>query len=181
MGCHHDFLQEKKGVNFIAPFTLKRSYLSLLSLSFSNMHSISSPAVMRPISLSASSRFLSQKLLIPCSFFSNFKTTHQRYHTNFTKVRTFIRNCTSPPVSAKPSSQIRWNRTKKSEPDKKLQALRELFSRPGIGIDAYIIPSQDAHQVRFFLGKTFIWVSVLVYLLLELNWVLDFLCICTGV
>uniref|UniRef100_A0A6N2LXL6 Creatinase N-terminal domain-containing protein n=1 Tax=Salix viminalis TaxID=40686 RepID=A0A6N2LXL6_SALVM len=113
------------------------------------MHSISSPAVMHPLSLSASSRFLSHKLLIPSSFFSNFKTTHQGFHTNFTKVPTFIRNCTSPPVSAKPSSQIRWNRTKKSEPDKKLQALRELFSSPGIGIDAYIIPSQDAHQSEF--------------------------------
>ncbi|KAJ6384494.1 hypothetical protein OIU78_027738, partial [Salix suchowensis] len=113
------------------------------------MHSISSPAVMHPLSLSASSRFLTHKLLIPSSFFSNFKTTHQGFHTNFTKVPTFIRNCTSPPVSAKPSSQIRWNRTKKSEPDKKLQALRELFSRPGIGIDAYIIPSQDAHQSEF--------------------------------
>ena len=167
------------------PFTVYTektlSFPSILSVSFSNMHSISTPAVMHPLSLSASSRFLTHKLLIPSSFFSNFKTTHQGFHTNFTKAPTFIRNCTSPPVSAKPSSQIRWNRTKKSEPDKKLQALRELFSRPGIGIDAYIIPSHDAHQVRICLGKTFIWVSVLVYLLRELNCVLDFLCICIGV
>ncbi|RWV81097.1 hypothetical protein BHE74_00041113 [Ensete ventricosum] len=33
--------------------------------------------------------------------------------------------------------------------DEKLRALRELFSRPDVGIDAYIIPSQDAHQVVF--------------------------------
>ncbi|KAG6750500.1 hypothetical protein POTOM_044996 [Populus tomentosa] len=124
------------------------------------MHSIPLPAVMHPLSLSASSRFLSQKLLIPSSFFSNFKTTHQRFDKNVTKVPIIIRNCTSPPVSAKPSSQIRWSRAKKSEPDEKLQALRELFSKPGIGIDAYIIPSQDAHQSEFiaecYMRRTYI-------------------------
>ncbi|KAI9383044.1 hypothetical protein POPTR_013G021400v4 [Populus trichocarpa] len=124
------------------------------------MHSIPLPAVMHPLSLSASSRFLSQKLLIPSSFFSNFKTTHQRFDKNFTKVPIITRNCTSPPVSAKPSSQIRWSRAKKSEPDEKLQALRELFSKPGIGIDAYIIPSQDAHQSEFiaecYMRRTYI-------------------------
>lgn len=124
------------------------------------MHSIPLPAVMHPLSLSASSRFLSQKLLIPSSFFSNFKTTHQRFDKNFTKVPIIIRNCTSPPVSAKPSSQLRWSRAKKSEPDEKLQALRELISKPGIGIDAYIIPSQDAHQSEFiaecYMRRTYI-------------------------
>lgn len=49
---------------------------------------------------------------------------------------------------------------KKSEPDEKLQALRELFSKPGIGIDAYIIPSQDAHQSEFiaecYMRRTYI-------------------------
>ncbi|KAL5697289.1 Xaa-Pro aminopeptidase [Ranunculus cassubicifolius] len=50
-----------------------------------------------------------------------------------------------------PSSIIRSEITTKSiglkKPDDKLRAIRELFSKPGIGIDAYIIPSQDAHQV----------------------------------
>ncbi|KAJ4832200.1 Aminopeptidase P2 [Turnera subulata] len=62
-----------------------------------------------------------------------------------------ISNCGGG-VTANPSSQVRWNRTKKAavaEPDEKLTALRELFSKPGIGVDAYIIPSQDAHQSEF--------------------------------
>jgi len=137
------------------------------------MHSIPLPAVMHPLSLSASSRFLSQKVLIPSSFFSNFKTTHQRFDKNFTKVPIIIRNCTSPPVSAKPSSQIRWSRAKKSEPDEKLQALRELFSKPGIGIDAYIIPSQDAHQVRLFWLNFYLGFCFWCIFLLKFNWVLD--------
>ncbi|GAV63158.1 Peptidase_M24 domain-containing protein/Creatinase_N domain-containing protein [Cephalotus follicularis] len=57
-----------------------------------------------------------------------------------------IRNCTS--ITAKPSSQFSKTRTE-PEPDNKLRALRQLFSKPGIGIDAYIIPSQDAHQSEF--------------------------------
>lgn len=56
-----------------------------------------------------------------------------------------VRNCSS--ITAKPSSEIRRKNQPGSETDKKLRALRELFSRPGIGIDAYIVPSQDAHQV----------------------------------
>lgn len=35
------------------------------------------------------------------------------------------------------------------EQDQRLTALRELFGKPGINIDAYIIPSQDAHQSEF--------------------------------
>lgn len=53
------------------------------------------------------------------------------------------------PVTARPSSEIRRAHGNLKPPDEKLRALRELFSRPGIGIDAYIIPSEDAHQVRF--------------------------------
>ncbi|KAL6639077.1 hypothetical protein ACP70R_022807 [Stipagrostis hirtigluma subsp. patula] len=33
--------------------------------------------------------------------------------------------------------------------DEKLRALRRLFARPDIAIDAYIVPSQDAHQSEF--------------------------------
>ncbi|WKA12842.1 hypothetical protein VitviT2T_030193 [Vitis vinifera] len=54
-----------------------------------------------------------------------------------------VRNCAS--ITAKPSSQFR-KKSADSEQDEKLRSLCELFSKPGIGIDAYIIPSQDAHQ-----------------------------------
>lgn len=55
-----------------------------------------------------------------------------------------IRSCAS--ITAKPSSELRRKRAD-SEPDERLRALRQLFSKPGVGIDAYVIPSQDAHQV----------------------------------
>ncbi|KAI9098950.1 hypothetical protein K1719_024717 [Acacia pycnantha] len=57
-----------------------------------------------------------------------------------------VRNCSS--IRVKSSSEIRKARAV-SQPDDKLRALRELFSKPGVGIDAYIIPSQDAHQSEF--------------------------------
>ena len=52
----------------------------------------------------------------------------------------------SASISARPSSELR-KKPNNSEPDDKLTAIRELFVRPDINIDAYIIPSQDAHQV----------------------------------
>lgn len=64
-----------------------------------------------------------------------------------------IRNSSSSSysISAKPSSQIRKNKNGSGlEQDQKLTALRDLFGKPGINIDAYIVPSQDAHQVLFF-------------------------------
>ncbi|PPR97346.1 hypothetical protein GOBAR_AA23319 [Gossypium barbadense] len=51
-------------------------------------------------------------------------------------------------VTAKPSWELRRNRAAVQEPDEKVDALRQLFTKPGIGIDAYIIPSQDAHQAE---------------------------------
>ncbi|KAL8540826.1 hypothetical protein ACS0TY_002157 [Phlomoides rotata] len=54
----------------------------------------------------------------------------------------------SASITAKPSSELRKKNTS-SEPDAKLVALRELFTRPNINIDAYVIPSQDAHQSEF--------------------------------
>lgn len=57
----------------------------------------------------------------------------------------FVR-CSSGSITAKPSSELRKHR-KNPAPDEKLIALRELLARPGIGIDAYIVPSEDAHQV----------------------------------
>ncbi|PON76408.1 Creatinase [Parasponia andersonii] len=68
-----------------------------------------------------------------------------------------VRSCSS--ISAKSSSELRKKRPT-SEPDEKLRALRQLFSKPGIGIDAYIIPSQDAHQSEFiaecYMRRTYI-------------------------
>ncbi|KAK7337786.1 hypothetical protein VNO77_18373 [Canavalia gladiata] len=59
-----------------------------------------------------------------------------------------IRNCGS--FKVKPSSEIRNTRAdSNSEPDLKLSALRHLFSQSGVNIDAYVIPSQDAHQSEF--------------------------------
>ncbi|XP_042049816.1 aminopeptidase P2-like [Salvia splendens] len=54
----------------------------------------------------------------------------------------------SASISARPSSELR-KKPNNSEPDDKLTAIRELFVRPDINIDAYIIPSQDAHQSEF--------------------------------
>ncbi|PWA90217.1 metallopeptidase M24 family protein [Artemisia annua] len=54
-------------------------------------------------------------------------------------------------ISAKPSSEMRKskNNGKGLEQDEKVNALRDLFGKPGVNIDAYIIPSQDAHQSEF--------------------------------
>ncbi|WVY93948.1 hypothetical protein V8G54_033036 [Vigna mungo] len=59
-----------------------------------------------------------------------------------------VRNCSSSSFKVKPSSEIR-KPLAESQPDAKLTALRRLFSKPGVDIDAYVIPSQDAHQVCF--------------------------------
>ncbi|CAI9303350.1 unnamed protein product [Lactuca saligna] len=58
----------------------------------------------------------------------------------------------SSSITAKPSSEMRKHHNGSSkgiDRDQKLTALRELFGKPGINIDAYIIPSQDAHQSEF--------------------------------
>ncbi|XP_031260687.1 aminopeptidase P2-like isoform X2 [Pistacia vera] len=123
------------------------------------MHSLSSQA-MRPLSLSPSFthsscqfRFLSS-LSLPV--FHKFQTRPSFYKI-YPKAPLFVRNCTS--ISAKPSSEFRKDRTQEP-PDEKLRALRELFTKPGVNIDAYIIPSQDAHQSEFiaecYMRRTFI-------------------------
>ncbi|XP_073005199.1 aminopeptidase P2 [Typha latifolia] len=56
------------------------------------------------------------------------------------------------PIVARPSKELRKERNGSSAAaaeDEKLRALRQLFSRSDVGIDAYIIPSQDAHQSEF--------------------------------
>uniref|UniRef100_A0A2P2KSP7 Uncharacterized protein MANES_09G167500 n=1 Tax=Rhizophora mucronata TaxID=61149 RepID=A0A2P2KSP7_RHIMU len=117
------------------------------------MRSLSSP-MMRPlsisVSLSDSSPSLFSRILLsrplPKSLFPNFRI-HPKLYINPSRSHLLIRSCSS--ITAKPSSELRRNRTISSEPDEKLRALRELFTKPEIGIDAYIIPSQDAHQSEF--------------------------------
>ncbi|XVF06089.1 hypothetical protein REPUB_Repub06bG0018200 [Reevesia pubescens] len=113
------------------------------------MHSLPSQA-MRPLSLNSSlssSRFPFFSFSIP--IFHKFKTNPTIYKKS-QKGYPFLtlRCCSSGSITAKPSSELRRNRGVQ-EPDEKIVALRQLFSKPGIGIDAYIIPSQDAHQSEF--------------------------------
>ncbi|XP_074312294.1 aminopeptidase P2 [Silene latifolia] len=51
--------------------------------------------------------------------------------------------------SAKPSSELRKSNQSSPPLDDKLIALRRLFANPTLNIDAYVIPSQDAHQSEF--------------------------------
>ncbi|XP_015875200.2 aminopeptidase P2 [Ziziphus jujuba] len=119
------------------------------------MHSLPTQAIMRPLSLSptlslsssasGSSRYL---CFLSLPIFHKPKSSYNFLFNVSHKVppRFTVRSCSS--ISAKPSSELRKKRSG-SDSDEKLRALRELFSRPGIGIDAYIIPSQDAHQSEF--------------------------------
>ncbi|CAI0460071.1 unnamed protein product [Linum tenue] len=120
------------------------------------MQLLQSPA-MRPLYLScfSSSRYLatitfsSSSNLLPKSILPTFRT-NRGFNSTPSRSRLSIRNCSS--ISAKPSSELRRQKgsSDSSEPDdKKLRALRQLFSKPAIGIDAYVIPSQDAHQSEF--------------------------------
>ncbi|KAL2345689.1 hypothetical protein Fmac_006974 [Flemingia macrophylla] len=59
-----------------------------------------------------------------------------------------IRSCSSS-FKVKPSSEVRKSRAHSEANDPKLTALRHLFCKPGLHLDAYIIPSQDAHQSEF--------------------------------
>ncbi|KAJ4954950.1 hypothetical protein NE237_011733 [Protea cynaroides] len=76
----------------------------------------------------------------------NFKTQQAIPRKSSHGFLLFVRSSGS--ITAKPSSEVRKKRGD-LRPDEKLRALRDLFSRPGIGIDAYVIPSQDAHQSEF--------------------------------
>ncbi|XP_024019004.1 probable Xaa-Pro aminopeptidase P [Morus notabilis] len=108
------------------------------------MHSLPSQA-MRPFSLSSPSSHSSRYLrFFPISFPVFPKSKFLNFPTKSPPL--IVRNCSS--VSTKTPSEFRKNRAV-SEPDEKLRALRQLFSKPGVGIDAYIIPSQDAHQSEF--------------------------------
>ncbi|KAF3785657.1 putative Xaa-Pro aminopeptidase P [Nymphaea thermarum] len=68
------------------------------------------------------------------------------------RMPTFVR-CSSSPAPpekavARPSSELR-RKAKGLTPDERLVALRKQFTRPDVAIDAYIIPSEDAHQSEF--------------------------------
>ncbi|XP_021282146.1 probable Xaa-Pro aminopeptidase P [Herrania umbratica] len=119
------------------------------NLLVSDMHSLPSQAV-RPLSLSSSlsaSAFPFFSFSLP--IFHKFKINPTIYKKS-QKGPPFLtlRCCSSGPITAKPSSELSRNRAVQ-EPDEKVLAIRQLFSKPGIGIDAYIIPSQDAHQSEF--------------------------------
>ncbi|XP_039140309.1 aminopeptidase P2 [Dioscorea cayenensis subsp. rotundata] len=87
-------------------------------------------------------RFLAS-LSIP--FLPNRRVVGRR----FRNLRFVFTSCSADRVVARPSSEFRRKSSVAGHEDEKLRALRALFSRPGIGIDAYIIPSQDAHQSEF--------------------------------
>ncbi|KAE8668858.1 long chain acyl-CoA synthetase 7, peroxisomal-like isoform X1 [Hibiscus syriacus] len=108
------------------------------------MQSVPSQAI-RPLSLNAS--LSSYRLPI----FHKFRINPAIYRKSRKSPSFFTLRCcgsSGGPVIAKPSWELRRNRDAQ-EPDEKVVALRLLFSKPGIGIDAYIIPSKDAHQSEF--------------------------------
>ncbi|XWS57538.1 hypothetical protein CRYUN_Cryun09bG0183100 [Craigia yunnanensis] len=116
------------------------------------MHSLPSQA-MRPLSLNpciSFSRFPFFSFSIP--IFHEFKTNPTIYKKSQKGSFLTLRCCSSGSVTAKPSSELRRN-CAVEEPDEKVVALRHIFPKPGIGIDAYIIPSQDAHQFYFNISQ----------------------------
>ncbi|XP_027107686.1 aminopeptidase P2-like isoform X1 [Coffea arabica] len=82
-----------------------------------------------------------------------FNFINPNFPQNSKTYPTFIVRNSSGSITAKPSSELRKKRGNDSDScsdsDQKLGDLRELFSKPNINIDAYIIPSQDAHQSEF--------------------------------
>ncbi|KAK7284665.1 hypothetical protein RJT34_19415 [Clitoria ternatea] len=101
------------------------------------MRSLSSPSMQRVL--------IAPTLSLPFSLPFHLSRTPFLYKSK-TLSYFSIRNCSS--FKVKPSSEIRKTRTG-SHPDPKLTALRQLFTKPGLNIDAYIIPSHDAHQSEF--------------------------------
>lgn len=129
-------------------------------LLLSAKHSLPSHS-MRPLCLNpsiCSSRFPFFSFSIP--IFHKFENNPTIYNKSQKGPPFFsIRCCGSGSVTAKPSWELRRNRAAVQEPDEKVVALRQLFTKPGIGIDAYIIPSQDAHQVQFFFFSIYFLVA----------------------
>ncbi|GFZ02959.1 metallopeptidase M24 family protein [Actinidia rufa] len=114
------------------------------SLSLSRTISLSPPKIVSRCCRLHSRCFRFFSASVP--IFTKFKTSPSIF-TKSPKLPLFVvRNSSS--ITAKPSSELRKKRSD-SVQDAKLRALRELFLKPGIGIDAFIIPSQDAHQSEF--------------------------------
>ncbi|XP_020580003.1 probable Xaa-Pro aminopeptidase P isoform X2 [Phalaenopsis equestris] len=114
------------------------------------------PLFLGPHSRSHLSRFRYLGLSIPFSRLFAASVRSRDHRWQFTTRRSGDR------ITARPSSEFRRKNTggNGGSEDEKLRSLRELFSRPGIGIDAYIIPSQDAHQSEFiaecFMRRTYL-------------------------
>uniref|UniRef100_A0A1J3G798 Putative Xaa-Pro aminopeptidase P n=1 Tax=Noccaea caerulescens TaxID=107243 RepID=A0A1J3G798_NOCCA len=82
-------------------------------------------------------------------YFKSLSSIHRKSpYSRLAGVRCHASSSSSSSFTAKPSKEIRKARTELVS-DEKLSALRQQFSEPGVGIDAYIIPSQDAHQSEF--------------------------------
>ncbi|KAI3810551.1 hypothetical protein L1987_20170 [Smallanthus sonchifolius] len=116
----------------------------------------SAAAIMSGFSLSTTpprsasqSRFRLLSISLP--LYRSFNS--MRIHVNRSNPIFAVRNSSgSSSITAKPSSDMRRNQSGSNsglEQDQKLAVLRELFRKPGVDIDAYIIPSQDAHQSEF--------------------------------
>ncbi|GJZ06156.1 probable Xaa-Pro aminopeptidase P [Tanacetum coccineum] len=97
---------------------------------------------------SSSSSFFSLSLPI----YRCIKRKPQLFNTLFI-VRNTSSSSSGYSISAKPSSEMRKSKKNNGkgglEQDDKVTALRHMFGKPGLNIDAYIIPSQDAHQSEF--------------------------------
>lgn len=129
------------------------------------MHALPSQAML-PLSLppSLSHSCLHFRSLFSLSFrnFYGFESSPSLYR-KCANAPLLVKNCTS--ITAKPSSELNRKRSQ-SEPDEKLRTLRKLFTKPGINIDAYIVPSQDAHQVWILISCLVVCESILLVQLL---------------
>ncbi|KAK4803199.1 hypothetical protein SAY86_001402 [Trapa natans] len=126
-----------------ASYPLSRAIVTVLRID--TMHSLRSPA-MRPLSISPNAFFAASSRSL-FFFTRSLPIFHDQKFCSRSPLRPLIsiKNCSS--ITAKPSSEFRRRDSGGSETDEKLRSLRELFSKPNVGIDVYIVPSQDAHQV----------------------------------
>ncbi|KAK9137303.1 hypothetical protein Sjap_007897 [Stephania japonica] len=126
-----------------------------MATSSSSYSSFSSPPTTTMFPLRHTSKTLSAvsmaaSLSIPPPFTTNPKPYRsiQRPSIPNNRSRLIARCCGS--IAEKPLFDFRRKRKDSaSPPDEKLRALRDLLSKPEIGIDAYVVPSQDAHQSEF--------------------------------
>ncbi|XP_020519721.1 probable Xaa-Pro aminopeptidase P isoform X2 [Amborella trichopoda] len=74
---------------------------------------------------------------------------HSRALHSLMVAKNSMNGVSSGVIKARPSYELRKKHSDSLVPDKKLSALREQFCKPGVGVDAYIVPSQDPHQSEF--------------------------------